>query len=89
MPHMDSSARRRRRLAGLGRAFAQLSHGVHSGTGVLLMSIIAHSSQAYNLTERLQLVALPPERYKSLPPLEARTSYLHTLGPWQGLSKGT
>ncbi|KAG2422476.1 hypothetical protein HXX76_016000 [Chlamydomonas incerta] len=45
--------------------------------------------KAYNLTERLQLVALPPDRYKSLLPLDARTSYLHTQGLWKGTSKGT
>ncbi|KAG2425120.1 hypothetical protein HYH02_015064 [Chlamydomonas schloesseri] len=44
--------------------------------------------KAFNLTERLQLVALPPERYKSLAPLEARTSYLHTSRPWQGGRNG-
>ena len=48
--------------------------------------------QAYNLTERLQLVALPPERYKSLPALTAAgdptgapapgsSSYLHEAPP--------
>ena len=34
-----------------------------------------------NLTERIQLVALQPDRYADLPPLDARSSYLHTTPP--------
>ncbi|KAG2425121.1 hypothetical protein HYH02_015065 [Chlamydomonas schloesseri] len=37
--------------------------------------------QSMNLTDKVQLVALPPERYKNLPAHGGKSSYLHETGP--------
>ena len=47
-------------------------------------SLAAHPrnpAQSMNLTDKVQLVALPPERYKNLPAHGGKSSYLHEVGP--------